>query len=325
MHVMILGGTGMLVYATALELLRAGHQVSATARHTPHFGQPFEAVKLHLLDVAQASSAELQHLFAGVEAVIYALGPDDRESPPAPALPFFRKHLAEQTRRIALAARAAGVKKFVVYGSYFNTFDRQHPEWQLQAHHPYIQARHEQAEQAIEAGAAGQMDVCILEIPYVFGVTPDRKPFWNEVLFDRLVGQKVVLFPKGGTAVTTTQQVAEAALGAVERGKHGGRYVVADLNMDWNTMIAAIQTAAGEKLHVWNVPPFLAQLGMQAEQKKLVWAGKEGGLHPNSLMPDIMYRSFYLDPQESRAALGYSSGGVGEAIRETVAACSPKA
>lgn len=135
---MILGGTGMLVYATALELLRAGHQVSATARHTPHFGQPFEAVKLHLLDVAQASPAELQGLFAGVDAVIYALGPDDRESPPAPAQPFFRKHLAEQTRRIALAARAAGVKKFVVYGSYFNTFDRQHPEWQLQAHHPYI-------------------------------------------------------------------------------------------------------------------------------------------------------------------------------------------
>ncbi|GAA5500914.1 hypothetical protein Dxin01_00642 [Deinococcus xinjiangensis] len=135
----------------------------------------------------------------------------------------------------------------------------------------------------------------------------------------------MVLFPKGGTAVTTTQQVAEAALGAVERGKHGGRYVVADLNMDWNSLIAAIQVAAGEKPHVWNVPPFLAQLGMQAEQKKLVLAGKEGGLHPNSLMPDIMYRSFYLDPQESRAALGYSSGGVGEAIRETVAACSPKA
>lgn len=309
----------MLGHPTVQELLRQGHHVTAVTRQ-PQQAETSARFRPERLDVSRATDAQLRHLLTGTDAVVYALGPDDRSAVEGPALAYFRQHLVAQTAKVLQAAQAAGVRRAVIFGSYFSTFERQHPEWQLAAHHPYIQARKEQAREAIAAGQ-DTMFVCILEIPYVFGVTPGREPFWKEVLFDRVLGQKRVFYPKGGTAVVTSEQVAQSAVYLVQHGQHGEHYPIADVNMDWNTLIATIQTAAGEQPHVTNAPQLAAQLAMYVQYKQDQRAGKEMGLHPLHLMPDIMYRHLYLDTENSQATLGFSSGGVDEAIRATVKDC----
>lgn len=329
MKVLILGGTGMLGAAAATELLRRGHQVEAVARTPAPSGATFERVKVHALDVFTASEAELTTLLLGVDGLVYALGPDDREAIPAPALAYFQEHLVDQTERIMLAARRAGVKRAALLGSYFCTFDRLHPEWQLAAHHPYVRARVQQAGIAVQAGQGWgehlHMDVMVLELPYVFGVTPGRLPFWKAVLFDRLRRLPVVLYPRGGTAAVTTTQVAAAVAGALERGQHGAHYPVGDLNLTWNELIGTVLGTLGERRPVVNVPMFLAQQAMRAEQRALTRAGLQGGLSPLHLMPDIMYRHLYLDGQPSQQQLGYAPGGVLDALRDTVRAAYPAA
>lgn len=329
MKALILGGTGMLGYPTALELLKRGYRVEATARQPVSMGAPFDNhVKLHPLDIFTASAAELNSLMLGVDALVYALGPDDRETPVAPASAFFQQHLVDQTERVISAARRSGVRRAVVMGSYFCTFHREHPEWQLAQHHPYVRARVQQAELAIAAGEGWgdhlQTDVMFLEIPYVFGVTPGRTPFWKTVLFERLRKMPIIMYPKGGTVMMTSQQIAQAVAGAIQHGQHGQSYPVGDRNMDWHEMIGIIQDTLGERKPVLTAPMFLSQRAMRAEQQELERQGLESGMDPMHLMQDVMYRHLYINPRPSQELLGIQPGGVEQALRETVEASYPE-
>ncbi|WP_135230396.1 NAD-dependent epimerase/dehydratase family protein [Deinococcus fonticola] len=329
MKVLILGGTGMLGYPIALEFLKQGHEVVAAARSAAKLGPAFDDhVKLHLLPLDTASMNELAALMSGVDVVVQAFGADDRVVPAAPALPFFQEQLGGVTERVVLAARQAGVRRVVVLGSYFVTMHRLHPDWQLAQHHPYIAARLEQEGRAFAAGEAEnglpRTDVMVLELPYIFGVTPGRTPFWKEVLFDRLKAMSFVMYPRGGSAVLTTRQVGEATLGAALRGNHRKAYAVADVNLTWNELVGLIRAELGQSTHVLNVPAFLTNLPLKQEAAKQQKEGQEGGLNLNFLARDIMHREFFVDAEKDRAILGHQPGGVPEAIRETVRASYPE-
>lgn len=329
MKVLILGGTGMLGYPAALEFLKRGYQVEATARRYASMSPEFDSqVKLHLVDLSAAFEAELNTLMLGVDYLVYALGPDDRETPLAPADGFFKRELVDRTERVFQAARRAGVKRAVLLGSYFCTFNRLHPEWKLEEHHPYVRARVQQARKAVASGEGWgdhlHMDVMTLEIPYVFGSTPGRVPFWKAVFFERLRRMPLVMYPRGGTVTTTTRQMGEAIVGAAERGEHGANYPIGDLNMSWNEMIRIVLDTLGDRRAVHHAPMFLAQRAMQSELKALSAEGKESGMNPLHLMQDIMYRELYLDCWNTQDLLGYAPGGVPEALRDTVRASYPE-
>lgn len=330
MRALVLGATGMLGYACCLEFVRHGHEVEGVSRSGKPLGAEFnEHVVVHAHDMSSVSDIELTSLMLGTDVLVYALGPDDREVPAAPALDYYREHLVARTARILQVARQAGVRRAVVLGSYFSYFDRQHPEWKLAEHHPYIQARQEQAQAAIAAGEPEEegehrLDVMILEIPYVFGATPGQTPFWKDVLFDRLRAMKRVLYPAGGSAMVTTKQVGEAVVGLALRGEHGGRYPVADVNMSWNELIAIVRSEMGLSTGVTNVPAFLTALPLRRRHKELREKGLEAGLDYSRLPHDIMHRKLYVNTEESRRQLAFTSGGVPQAIRETVWASYPE-
>jgi nucleoside-diphosphate-sugar epimerase len=326
--VIVLGGTGHLGYATAVQFLDHGDDVHTAALRPARITPAFDAgVTQHTLDLFRASPEELVTLLQGFDAMVYALGPDDRDPTPAPAREHFAALLVEQTGRIVRAARRAGVRRVVVLGSYFATMDRMHRQWRLAERHVYIQARIAQAQTAIAAGEesdrAPRTDVMVLELPYVFGVTPGRVPFWKDALFDRLLAMPVVTYPRGGTITTTTTQVAQAVRGAVLHGEHGRCYPIGDVTMRWTELIPRILAAVGRRPIVVTVPAVLAAPVMRAEKRAQERQGLESGLDPLRLVPDIVARMFTFDPAPSRTALGFCAGGVPEALRETVRACYP--
>ena len=179
MNVMILGGTGLLGYHATRRLLERGHVVKILALPPlPAEGLFPVDVDIQLRDINLLSDAELVTLFEGNDALVFAAGVDDRVTPRTPAYPFFYKHNVEVTRRVAQLARQAGVKKFVILGSYFAYFHRVWPQLELTRHHPYIRSRVEQTRAALEAGGDA-MGVITLELPYIFGVMPGRMPLWK--------------------------------------------------------------------------------------------------------------------------------------------------
>ena len=324
MKIMIVGGTGFLGYHALLEALKRGHSVNALATDDVELGDWYPGeVNVQYGDVFELTEEKLQERFAGYDAMVYAVGPDDRITPPAPAYEFFHARLVDAVEKVAIAARKAGVKKFVVLNSYFAYFDRIWPEKELSKHHPYIRCRVEQAERVISAGE-DKMAVMILELPYIFGSMPNRIPLWKDVLLDRFAKGKIIFFPKGGTNMIAVEHVGEAIIGALENGEHGERYTVGDENHSLNEMLEMMMSAIGARKKIINIPRFLAVAAGSMIDRGLKKKGLEGGLDAKFLMRDILTHNLYFDPSDAVEKLGYKRGGLKEAIVKTMKACYPE-
>jgi nucleoside-diphosphate-sugar epimerase len=322
MKIFIVGGTGFLGYFATLEFLRRGHEVATMSLPDITLGDWFpQQVKVLYGDIFKKTDAELIDLFKGYDVMVYAVGPDDRVIPKAPAYEFFHDRLVVACGRVVAAARNAGVTRCAVLNSYFAYFARIRPELQLTKHHPYIRVRVEQAERVLQEDG-DQMSVSVLELPYIFGIMPGRPPLWKEALLDKIFRMNPVMYPKGGSTMVTVETVADAIVGVIEK-KKSGRFIIADENLSWKKMLDVMLKAIGMKRKVLTVPTFMVTifgLMMKREERK---EGKESGLDHGRLFKDIQSQEFYVDADPIANELGYRRGGVIEAIQRTVKECYP--
>jgi nucleoside-diphosphate-sugar epimerase len=323
MKVFIIGGTGFLGWHSLRELVARGHSVSTLSLPPlPAEGLLPQGVTCSLGNAFTMPDAEFRSLVEGSDAILYAAGLDDRVILKKPAYPKFREANVEQCLRLLGLARAAGVGRALVFGSYFVHFDREWPELRLSERHCYIRSRVEQ-EEAVLAESGPDFKTMVFELPYIFGTMPGRTPLWT-FLLDILREEfgRTVFYPKrrGGTAMVTVRQVAKAAAGALEHGRGGQAYAIGGTNMAWAEFIPLLLDAMGEDKKVVHLPKFLYELGNLSRERAFAREGKEGGLDLVRLA-DIMYRETYLDASGVMAELGYGEDDVRAAIRETVAAC----
>jgi len=324
MKIMIVGGTGFLGYHALLVALKRGYSVNTLAINDIELEDWYpKEVNVQYCDVFELSEENLQERFAGHDAILYALGPDDRITPPAPSYEFFHTRLVVSCEKAVTAARKASVKKCVVLNSYFAYFDRIWPEKELSKHHPYIRCRVEQAERTIAAGG-DKMAVMLLELPYIFGSMPNRVPLWKDVLLDRIIKSKIIFFPNGGTNMIAVEHVGEAVIGALEHGEHGERYIVGDENHSYNEMLDMMLLAIGTHKKIINIPRFIAVMVGSMINKEWKKKGFEGGLDGKYLMRDVLTNNLFFDPSDTAEKLGYKRGGLKESIVDTMRACYPE-
>ena len=328
---MIVGGTGFLGYYTAKLALSKGYEVASISILDDDLVNkdldswfPKE-IKNTILDVFTASEEEFEKALKGYDYLIYAVGPDDRYTPKAPAYEFFHYRLVESVAKVFRAADKAGVKKAAVYNSYFAYFDRRYPEMKLKEKHPYIRCRVEQA--AILNEQKKNMQVVVLELPYIFGSMEARLPIWRDVFLDRYVNRhKTVYFSKGGTTMISIKHIAEAGIGALEYGEDGERYPIGDENRKFKWMLQYMSECKGVKKKVLCPPTWLCVLGAKAIEKGFHKQGLEGGLDYALVMKEIMSIDMVIEEEvmdEVNKKLHISRGGLEEAIKETMDRCYP--
>lgn len=324
MKIIIVGGTGFLGYHALLVALYRGYSVDTLAIEDIELGEWYpKEVNVRYGNIFEISEEDLKKHFTGYDAMIYAVGPDDRVTPPAPAYEFFHSRLVVACEKAVTAARKAGVKKCVILNSYFAYFDRIWPEKELSKHHPYIRCRVEQSERAVSAGGS-KMSVIILELPYIFGSMPNRIPLWKDVFLDGFIKSKIIFFPKGGTNMIAAEHVGEAIIGALEHGKHGRRYTVGDENHSYNEMLDMLFSALGMHKKIINIPRLIAVIAGIIINRKWKKKGLAGGLDARYLMRDILTCNLFFDPSDTAEKLGYKRGGLKESIISTMKACYPE-
>ncbi|MBN2652148.1 MAG: NAD(P)-dependent oxidoreductase [Spirochaetales bacterium] len=333
--VMIVGGTGFLGFYSALEFLKRRIPVSSVSIPDVELGEWFPP-QLHIFsqnfDVFTASEEDLCNVFDGYDVVVYAVGPDDRITPPAPAYDFFYDRLVSHCSIVAKAARKSGVKRLVVMNSYFTYFNKVY-HGQLAQNHPYIMARVLQAAEFIAAGEAGEMDVMILQLPYIFGSMPGREPLWKKVFLDRFAKMPVLPFPGGGTVMIHVRGVAQAVVAATINGEHGKFYPIGLTNMKFKKMIESMYGVLGMKKKVLTVGSRFASLGAEFLKRAEARHGRQAGLDYPKLMSDIQSKDFYYDQElieEVQQSLGFAEldfepvPSVEEGIVSTMKACYPE-
>lgn len=278
-----------------------------------------DRVTVTAFDVATATEGELAALLDGVDAVVYADGPDHTVRCEPPASEFFQRELVDATTKFARAAAAAGVKRFAIAGSAFATWDRMTGDGFAQRH-PYVRACVDQSARAMEIGVAAGMGVCVVEIPYVFGAVPGVEPMWKSWIFDRLLTMRKVVAPNGGTSVVTAAN-AGAALGrAALFGVPGARYPISDEDLTWKQMLGVLLPLLGMNPHVTTLSRRVMEPAVWFMWQSLTRRGVEPGVAPSHVLRDIMSVEMFVDPRDAQRDLGFQRGRVAGAMAETVKA-----
>ncbi len=321
MKIFMVGGTGLLGSEAAKELIRRGHEVTSIALPPVPAGAPLPPeMKLEFGSYMDMTDEDLKKRFAGCEGFVFAAGIDERVEGPPPIYELFKKFNITPLERMLRIARECGVRHTVICGSYFSYFDKIWPQKQLSEWHPYIRSRRDQESMAL-AFADENFDVAILELPYIFGTQPGRKPVWV-FLVEMIRGMKpATLYPKGGTAMVTVGQVGQAMAGALERNTGGTCYPIGWDNMTWREMLKIFHKYMGcPDKKIITIPNWMFALGVRKIKKQQEAAGHEGGLDLKKF-PELQSAYQFIDKSLGCGPLGVEPDDIDTAIGDSVRLC----
>ncbi len=317
MKVFMIGGTGLLGCAAAQVFIDRGHSVSSVALPPVPEGAPIpKEMELSFGNYLEMSDDELKVTMQGCDCFVFAAGVDERVEFPAPVYAAYEKYNINPVKRLLTIAKECGVKSSVVLGSYFSYFAKEYPEMKLTERHPYIRSRIAQEEAALSF-ADDQMSVAVLELPYIFGTQPGRRPVWV-ILIEQLSNMgKITMYPKGGTAMLTVRQVAESIVGAAELNKGGNAYPIGYYNLTWDEFLTIVHAAMGvpgrKIMHIqkWMFKLYGKKLIADYKKKNI-----DMGINAVHLA-DIMCMNTFIDKKWS-VSLGVQDDDIKSAIFDSV-------
>ena len=322
MKVFMIGGTGLLGCEAATTLIKRGHQVTSVALPPLPEGAPIpEEMEIIFGDINKKTDDEIAQMLEGSDVFIFAAGVDERVEFPAPVMDYYYRFNIAPLERIFPLCKKAGVKRAVVLGSYFAYLNKIRPEMKLTERNPYMKSRMDQ-EKVCEDACDENFSACVLELPYIFGTQPGRKPVWT-VLIEQIEFMDkwpFTMYPKGGTAMLTCRQVGQVIAGAAENkaGKTGFEAIpIGMYNMTWPEFLEIVFDARG--MHgrkVVTVAPWMMKLGMGKVVKDYKKRGIDSGMDPMQL-PDIMDYNLFIDKKYC-LELGVEEDDIKAAITDSI-------
>jgi nucleoside-diphosphate-sugar epimerase len=242
MKTLIVGGTGFVGGYTALYFRDRGHDVTIMSRSKPkgtsRLGDlPFIAGNYFEDDFDDGR-------LEGFDGLVFCAGNDLGNFPTDGSVTqaqYFEKANIEGLPRFFEQARRAGISRAAYMGSYYSFVAPQSI-----ATIPYVRSRH-LADAAIRALSGPSFNVSSCALPWIVGYTPGFPvPHWAALA--RYAKGELPwpeFAPPGGANYMTCQSVAEAMMGALERGESGKSYLVGDANLTWKRYFELWFEAAG--------------------------------------------------------------------------------
>lgn len=320
MKVFMIGGTGLLGCEAARIFIERGHDVTSVALPPLPQGAPIpEAMHLEFCNIYEKSDDEIKELLKGMDCFVFAAGVDERVEFKAPVYDSYYKFNIAPIKRILPLCKEVGVKKAVILGSYFSYLAKEKPEMKLTEKHPYIRSRIDQENVAFSF-ADDNFDVSVLELPYIFGTQPGRKPVWVILIeqLRRMDKLPCTLYPAGGTAMLTVRQVGEVIVGAAERSKGAKAWPISMYNLTWKEFLKIVYDARGMGANrkIISIPPWMMKMGLGSVVKDYKARGVDSGIDPMGL-PDIMDLNLFI-PDRYAKELGATDDDIKAAIFDSI-------
>lgn len=320
MKVFMIGGTGLLGCEAARIFIERGHQVKSVALPPLPEGAPIpEEMELEFCNIYEKSDEEIKAMMEGYDCFVFAAGIDERVEFPAPVYDAYDKYNIQPLKRILPLCKEIGMKNAVILGSYFSYLAKQRPDMKLTEKHPYIRSRIDQEEVALSY-ADDNFDVAVLELPYIFGTQPGRKPVWVILIEQIKMMDKlpVTMYPGGGTAMLTVRQVGEVIVGAAEKSKGARCWPISMYNQTWKEFLKIVYAARGmgENRKIISVAPWMMRMGLGGVKKEYAEKGIESGIDIDGLA-DIMDINLFID-RRFAVELGATEDDIKAAITDSI-------
>ena len=321
MNVLVIGGTGLIGSETARVLIARGHTVRALALPPPPPGAALpQEMAITFADYMALDDDALARHLAGCDGLVFAAGIDERVEGPKPIEALFEKHNLAPLERLLRLAKASGVRQAAICGSYFCHFARLWPHHELERHHPYIRSRLNQERLALSFADDG-FSVAMVELPYIFGAQPGRKPVWLFLAKQVRAMRLATFYPPGGSAMITARQAGEALAGALEQTRGGCCYPIGYANLTWAELLRIAHRHMGcPDKPVVTIPKWLFRLSCRVIRRKQRRSGHEGGLDLVRFA-DVMCANAFIEPDLGAEQLGVSPDDLDTAIGSSFRLC----
>lgn len=243
MKVLIVGGAGFVGSRTSLYFRDLGHDVTIMSRSAPRPGTGLELLPFVRGDYINDDCGDGR--LEGYDWLVFCAGSDLGNYPTDGSVSeadFFEKANIEALPRFFEAAKRAGIARTVYMGSFYSFVAPQ-----VMDRIPYVRSR-DVSDAAIRALSSPDFNVCSCALPWMVGFTPGLPvAHWQALaLYAQGKLDGVPEFaPPGGANFMTCQSIAEAMLGALERGESGKAYLVGDVNLSWKHFFERWFAAAG--------------------------------------------------------------------------------
>lgn len=320
MKVFMIGGTGLLGSEAARIFIERGHEVKSVALPPIPEGAPIpKEMDLEFCNIYEKTDDEIKEMLTGFDCFVFAAGVDERVEYPAPVYDAYYKYNIAPLKKILPLCKEVGMKSAVILGSYFSYLAKERPDMKLTEKHPYIRSRIDQEEVAFSF-ADENFDVAVLELPYIFGTQPGRKPVWVILIEQIKMMDKwpFTMYPAGGTAMLTVRQVGEVIVGAAEKSKGAKAWPISMYNQTWKEFLQIVYAARGmgDNRKIVSVPPWMMRMGLGKVKKEYAEKGIEGGIDVDGLA-DIMDLNLFIDKKYSEE-LGATEDDIVAAITDSI-------
>ncbi|MFZ5706881.1 MAG: NAD-dependent epimerase/dehydratase family protein [Pseudomonadota bacterium] len=295
MKIIVVGGAGMIGGRAALHLKAKGHDVTIAGRNPPAAGTPLG--NLPFLRVDYVNMDFDRDALGQFDALVFAAGNDVRHQPEGVGDQHWHDANSVGVPRFFEAAKKAGIKRAVNVGSFY---PQAAPH--LVETNAYVKSR-KVSDEGVAALADDGFVAMSINAPFVVGAVPGLVIPMFAAYTQYAEGKFAPMpefAPPGGTNFISTQSLAEAIEGGLERGEPGGSYLVGDENLSFQDYFGAFFEGVGREK-----PP------VRDEEHPMLPDGAIFFGRGNSLFYDT-------DPKVAEL-LGYRRNDIVPAIQEIVA------
>ncbi|MDQ0064456.1 NAD-dependent epimerase/dehydratase family protein [Chryseobacterium lathyri] len=259
--VFVTGATGLLGANTIIKLLQYDYSVTALVRKKSSWmGEENENFRLIEGDLFSDISEHLQD----VDAVIHIAAETSQD-----LLHYedYKKTNYDAVVHLFAQAGAAGTGRFLFvstantlgYGNSAAWGNEEASQLYPFTHSYYAQSKLETENYLLQQNT--ETKVVIVNPTFMIGAY-DRKPSSGKIIFWAWK-KKFVFYPKGGKNFVHAEDVAEGIIKAVEKGKNGEKYLLANENLTYKEFFEKINTITGKTPVMIPIPDAgLAMLGM---------------------------------------------------------------
>lgn len=251
MKVFITGATGFLGSALAKLCLDRGFEVKALRRPTStNTNLAAAEAQIEWVHGDLDDTSLLAESFQGVDVVFHCAAFIGFDGVSSPAL--LHSVNVDGTANVVNAALEARVNR-LIHVSSIAALGRilessiqinEDAEWvESPLNTAYAVSKH-RAELEIQRGVAEGLEAVIINPSLIMG--PGKKGANTMQIAERIYRRKLGFMPIGGTNVVDVDDVALAALAAMENGVSGERYIIGGHNMMWREILPAL----AEAMHV---------------------------------------------------------------------------
>ncbi|PIF46192.1 nucleoside-diphosphate-sugar epimerase [Chryseobacterium sp. 52] len=311
--IFLTGATGLLGSNTVIKLLQYGYSVTALVRKKSGWmGEENENLKLIEGDLFSDISEHLQD----VDIVIHIAAETGQN-----LLQYedYKKTNYDATVHLFAQAAAAGAEKFL-FVSTANTLgygispvlgSEKSPQLYPFTHSYYAQSKLETENYLLRQNRATK--VVILNPTFMIGAY-DRKPSSGRIIFWTWK-KKLVFYPKGGKNFVHAEDAAEGVVQAIENGKSGEKYLLANENLSYKEFFKKINTFTGQTPVMIPIPDAgLAMLGVIGDCMRKLKI-KTSLSSPN--MKALRIHNFYSN-RKSSEELGIRYQPVDKAVEDAI-------